>query len=218
MSSAGPVHPLPDSRASVDAAAKVLTRALFDDPGFSHVMPEPEFRQTALLAVHRLALRDGLRHGRVLTVDDAQGVAGVAVWYPPHSYPMSWRRKCRAVPGVLPVALRAPRRAFELARFATAIERALHAAVPDDGAWYLEVLGVRPDAQRRGYGRRLVTPVLEEADRTGAACYLETSRDENVAMYTALGFQVVGEIGPLYPGGPSEARMLRPASKAPVAP
>lgn len=208
MDPGGTATPLPRGRASVTAAAQLLTRALRGDPGFSHVLPEPPARSRALLAIHRVGLSDGLRHGRVLAVHDDAGLAGVAVWYPPGAYPMSAARKLRTVAPLVPVALRHPLRTARLARFGSTVEAGLRATVPAEGAWYLEVLGVRPDARRRGHGRRLLVPVLTEADRTGATCYLETSREENVRYYEGFGFAAVGEV-PLGPGGPVEVQMLR---------
>ncbi|GEA87042.1 GNAT family N-acetyltransferase [Cellulomonas cellasea] len=200
---------LAPGRASVRAAARVLSSALRGDPGFSHVLPEPHVRRSALDAIHRVGLTDGLRHGRVLGVHDDAGVAGVAVWYPPGAYPMSTLRKLRTLGPLVPVALAHPRRTAALARLGSAVEAGLRDAVPREGAWYLEVLGVRPDAQRRGHGRRLLAPVLADADRTGASCYLETSREENVRYYEGFGFRVVGEITALRPHGPVETQMLR---------
>lgn len=187
----------------------MLTSALRADPGFTHVLPEPLARGRALDAVHEVGLTDGLRHGRVLAVHDDAGVAGVAVWYPPGAYPMSVARKLRTIAPLVPVALRHPRRTARFARFGSAVEAGLRAAVPPEGAWYLEVLGVRPDAQRRGHGRRLLVPVLDEADRTRASCYLETSREENVRYYEGFGFRVVGAVPALEPDGPVEVQMLR---------
>ncbi|MGW6128770.1 GNAT family N-acetyltransferase [Cellulomonas sp. NPDC055163] len=201
--------PLPTGRASVRAAARMLSSALRGDPGFAHVLPEPGVRRRALDAIHHIGLTDGLHHGHVLGVHDDAGVAGVAVWYPPGAYPMTALRKLRTLAPLVPVALRHPWRTAALARFGSAVEAGLLDAVPPEGAWYLEVLGVRPDAQRRGHGRRLLAPVLAAADRTGSACYLETSREENVRYYEGFGFRVVGEVTVLRPHGPVEVQMLR---------
>lgn len=204
-----PAAPLPPEPASVRAAARLLSSALRRDPGFSHVLPEPHVRRRALDAIHHVGLTDGLRHGHVLGVHDDAGVAGVAVWYPPGAYPMTALRKLRTLAPLVPVALLHPRRTAALARLGSAVEAGLRDAVPPEGAWYLEVLGVRPDAQRLGHGRRLIAPGLSRADRTGTACYLETSREENVRYYERFGFRAVGEITALRPHGPVEVQMLR---------
>ena len=73
----------------------------------------------------------------------------------------------------------------------------------------LEALGVRPDAQHRGHGRRLMARVLRDADHASADCYLETSQAVNVPYYESMGFESLGAFAPLRRGGPPEARMRR---------
>lgn len=64
--------------------------------------------------------------------------------------------------------------------------------VPDD-AWYLEVLGVDPDAQGAGLGGALVRHGLELAREDGAGAFLETFAARNVRYYERFGFNVVDE-------------------------
>jgi ribosomal protein S18 acetylase RimI-like enzyme len=58
-------------------------------------------------------------------------------------------------------------------------------------AWYLSILGVSPEAQGKGIGRMLLRPTLDEADRAGADCYLETYSDRSASFYRRLGFEQV---------------------------
>lgn len=192
------------------AATEVLAAALHDDAGWTHVVPDPRRRRLALLAILGTALRDALPFGHVLAVRDGGRPAGVAVWLAPGRFPMTTRRKLASTPSMARLALRAPRDLPGLIRFGAALE----AAFPAEPVWYLEVLGVHPDHQRRGLGRRLLRPVLEQADRTGAACYLETAERRNVTYYEQSGFSVVGSPGPVHRGGPWAALMTRPAGGA----
>jgi GNAT superfamily N-acetyltransferase len=57
--------------------------------------------------------------------------------------------------------------------------------------WFLDVLGVRPEAQGRGLGRALVRHGLELARADGRPAFLETGQESNVAFYESLGFAVV---------------------------
>lgn len=54
-------------------------------------------------------------------------------------------------------------------------------------AWYLSILGVHPEHQRCGIGRRLLEGTLREADEAGVVCYLETF-DDNKGFYEKFGF------------------------------
>lgn len=194
-------------RGEIVAASAVLAAALHDDPGWVHVVRDDRRRRTALETLTRVALRDAVPFGSVLAAHDGGRLAGAAVWLPPGRHPMSGRRKLRTVPAMTALALRAPRDIRGLARFGAGID----AAFPTEPVWYLQALGVRPDLQRRGVGHALVRPVLAEADRTGAVCYLETAQSGNVPYYRRYGFRLAGPLAPLHPGGPAMARMTRPA-------
>jgi len=57
---------------------------------------------------------------------------------------------------------------------------------------HLGPIGVSPDAQGRGVGRRLMERYCHHLDEMGVVGYLETDRPGNVTFYTKFGFQVVG--------------------------
>ncbi len=62
---------------------------------------------------------------------------------------------------------------------------------------YLFSIGVRPSAQGKGLGRKLIQPVLNACDRAGLRAYLENSNPANTGFYNACGFQQLGD--PIYP-------------------
>lgn len=68
-----------------------------------------------------------------------------------------------------------------------------HKRIMKENHIYIILLGVNPDWQGQGYGRKLMQPVLELAKERGLSCYLETHGEKNVAFYNKLGFKVVSE-------------------------
>ena len=64
---------------------------------------------------------------------------------------------------------------------------------------YLNVLGVEPDLQRRHYGVALLDYLRAQAAMRPdlAGVYLETATAANVAYYSRVGYEVIGEIRPL---------------------
>ncbi|EEA23207.1 hypothetical protein TMatcc_002064 [Talaromyces marneffei ATCC 18224] len=63
------------------------------------------------------------------------------------------------------------------------------------GYYFCNMVTVRPDAQGQGIGRQLFEVVMDQADREGVKCYLESSKGEpNVKIYEKLGFGLVKEI------------------------
>jgi len=72
------------------------------------------------------------------------------------------------------------------------VYHALAALHPAEPHWYLELLGVAPEAQGRGIGVGLLEKWLQDVDREGGSAYLETDRLENIGFYNRVGFEVVG--------------------------
>ena len=68
---------------------------------------------------------------------------------------------------------------------------------------HLLTLCVHPAFQRLGYGRKLVTLLLDRAASLEAkACFLEVrvSNDRAISLYRSLGFTQIGERSNYYPG------------------
>lgn len=121
---------------------------------------------------------------------------GVAVWIASESLPLFTASEGKN-------ALRCFRKQFgakvvrRLLQFHLASERH-HSKVEHD---YLFLLGIRPDAQHRGLGRRLLQDHLVRATELKRVMILETSSLENVAFYRRTGFELVGQYH-LPEGGP----------------
>ncbi|ODV90513.1 hypothetical protein CANCADRAFT_107151 [Tortispora caseinolytica NRRL Y-17796] len=65
----------------------------------------------------------------------------------------------------------------------------------DKGVWFLNIVVVDPAEQGKGIGKKLVTYVLDIADKSGIRCYLESSKwDPNVTIYRKMGFEVAKEM------------------------
>jgi len=177
-----------------------------DYPTFRHVFPNPRRRARALRAFFTATVRDGIPFGSALSIWHGPLVAATAVWLPPGGFPWSTRRKLAAAPALSRVLIADPRAFPTFVRYGTNVER----AHPTEAHWYLEVLSVRPEHQRQGLGSRLVTPILERADRDRISCYLETADPANVDFYQRFGFQVVDPALDVIPGGPTLVTMRRP--------
>ncbi len=198
----------------IEAAAAALVRSHADYPAFRHVFPDPATRERALHPFFAATVRDALSFGEVLGALDGTTVLAVAVWLPPAAFPWSVGRKLRSLPAFMRVLAADPRSFRTFMGYGANAEH----AHPEDSHWYLVVLGVRPDAQRRGLGSKLIEPVLRRADRDGVGCYLETSDRANVAYYERFGFKVVDDALALVPNGPTHVAMRRSIHDEPTMP
>lgn len=179
----------------VPAATEALARSFDGDPMYRFLLPERR-RLDWLRFLMRGALEVALPDGHVFTIDGVPGAIGM---FPPGRYPPPGRR----LSGYLvrssrrpPMPLPGLRLLWRSNRVISAMER-LH---PSDPHYYVQVLGVDPAHQGRGYGRALLEPAVALADRDRAPAYLETTNPSNLGLYRRFGFAVLEELTlPGYP-------------------
>jgi len=63
--------------------------------------------------------------------------------------------------------------------------------LPQEGCWYLHYAGCHSQHRGKGYGGAAIRAGLERADAARSKAYLETADEANLAIYRALGFDVV---------------------------
>ncbi len=188
------------SNEDVPELADSMARAFENDPGFSHLLPEPDGRADRLRLFFRTELAAiGIPLGLAWTTD---GLAGGAIWLPPDAWRVPVRTTLREAGPMLrvfgrrlPLALRSRLR----------MER-LHPRRPPHT--YLAVMAVAPEWQGRGLGTALMRPGLDAIDAGGGPAYLEASTPRSRELYRRNGFEVVGEFN-LPAGGPPIWRMWR---------
>jgi ribosomal protein S18 acetylase RimI-like enzyme len=202
---AGPrVEPLGADDAS--AAGAVLAASHHDYPAFRLQIPDPQVRNRFLLPFLTAAARDVAICGGLFGAYLDDHLTGVALWQPPGRFPLSRLRKARMTPALLRAAIAAPRAFPRFARSGAALERAF----PDEPVWYLETLGIHPDAQRRGIGAALLVAGLAVVDSNHVACHLHTSDEANIGYYKRWGFDLTQPGFSAYPDGPTYYGMTRP--------
>jgi ribosomal protein S18 acetylase RimI-like enzyme len=195
--------------ADAASAGRLLAASHRDYPAFRVEFPDPRVRNRVLVPFQTAAARDAVVHGSAVGAFLDGHLAGVALWQPPGRFPLSPLRKARMTPALLRAAVAAPRAFPQFARSGAALERSF----PDEPVWYLQALGVHPDAQRRGVGAALLTAGLAVIDADHATCHLHTSDPANLEYYQRWGFQLAQPAFPAGAGGPTYYGMTRPASE-----
>lgn len=167
-----------------DAATRTISRSFFDDPLYAYVEPNESRRMQVITPLNRMMVRLFLTSG----VNDATAdVKGLVLWLPPgkHISPMAMVKA-----GALGLPFRTGVGA--LGRLMGAMGQAdkAHARALPDPHWYLAGATVDPSIHGRGIGTALVNHGLERVDAEGSPCYLETSKERNVAYWQRFGFDV----------------------------
>lgn len=81
----------------------------------------------------------------------------------------------------------------------TAREQKIKAHYPKEPTYYLWFIGVVPECQKMGIGRKLLEEILEDAKRLERPVCLETSMLPNVDWYKKQGFKVYATVDVGYP-------------------
>jgi GNAT superfamily N-acetyltransferase len=144
-------------------------------------------RREALARYFDYSMSEGERRGRVVVWPDP--AIGAAVWLlPAASSVCDGESEAKAAFLNEVMGTKAAENYHRIIDFM----RPRAAAVLDESAWYLSIVGVAPSAQGCGIGAQLVEATLAEADEAGAHCYLETFDGRNPRFYQRLGFSAVG--------------------------
>jgi ribosomal protein S18 acetylase RimI-like enzyme len=170
----------------IPGAAATLARAFHDDPLMTYAIPDAAERVRLLPDMYARMIRFGTLAGEVYVT--AGALEGVALWLPPHA---KWTRENIEASGMHETPNLIGNDAYQ--RYREVVGREWQARERDMpiACWYLFLLGVEPDSQRRGLGGALMRPVIERADEEHVACYLETENQRNVAFYLKQGFDVI---------------------------
>jgi GNAT superfamily N-acetyltransferase len=199
-------------RGEVATAAALLARAFTADPFLGYFMADPRRRRLALPLFFRTVLQELIDSQAIYASQDAGRLAGVAAWLPPEPERPGRNARLRARLASARVRLLFPRAAPQVG----AAFEAAAAHHPSEPHWYLAFVGIEPGQQRRGLGRRLLDPVLEQADHQGRLCYLETPFPDTRAFYSKLRFTDTAEIRPVA-GAPPIWTMTREPLTTPSA-
>ncbi|GAB7536601.1 GNAT family N-acetyltransferase [Burkholderia sp. 3C] len=170
---------------SFPAVCGSLAQAFVDDPFYRAVTVAFEAdaarRQQALARYFALAIEEGRAVGEIqLSGDD-----GAAIWMTNEAsgadVALHGAARNRAL-----AALLGPDGHGNYARICEAMTARVPAHLAN--AWYLSILGVRPDARGRGLAQAMLEPTLARADRLGETCFLETFNPLSIPFYERLGF------------------------------
>lgn len=169
-----------------DAAARVLARAFITNPVNIGAFGAPNFASNE--AFFRVAL--AMMKGQKLIAVDGSQILGMIHWVHSPKCQFSGAEKLRMTPAMV-------KRLGLLSSVKVGSWMAAWSKRdPPEPHMHLGPIGVAPEAQGRGIGRRLMERYCEELDRAAMAGYLETDRPENVDFYKRFGFRLV-ETGPV---------------------
>ncbi len=173
----------------IKSAGEVLSRALYGDPMTIHVLPDNTERKLKLHHVYQMLVCLGVRWGEAYAI--SSNLEGIAVWIPYKTYKEYTIRtlRCSIKARLNKLGRGAGKRFKPIDKY----NAEAHKEFAPNEHWYLQVIGVDPQNQGKGYGSALMKYMLEKIDENKVPVYLETSTEKNVKFYEKLEFIVMKE-------------------------
>jgi len=167
----------------VAALAPMLARAFDQDPFTNWLVRQDERRVQRIEWSFEVMLRQ--LSSELSETYVTQDLDGAAIWKQEVKLPFGQQLR------LLPAFARAMGwgRVPALLKMLSYMEP-LHQRLVPEPHFYLFVLGVDPEQQRRGLGSLLLAPMLARCDQKRTRAYLETTRAENLQFYARHGFEV----------------------------
>jgi GNAT superfamily N-acetyltransferase len=192
----------PAQKADVRALSATMSRAFYDDPVMTWILPDDNARAKHLTRMFAAMTRHHhLARGGVEVACDGPGIGAAALWDPPNQWQETRRVQWAMTPAFLRVF------GFRTA-MARGVQELMKRAHPEEPHWYLAAIGSDPTVRGQGFGQVLMRSRLDRVDAEHAPAYLESSKPENVPYYQRFGFTVTQEIA-LPNGGPPLWAMWR---------
>jgi len=201
---ANPVSGIRSSQ--IELLASVLTRAFYDDPRVTYILPEELTREGVLSwFFNAVAIRTSRLCGEIYTTANAEGVA---LWISP-AVELTIAHAVRTEMSSLHFKLdrSSATRWINLNRYLESVRR----NVAGKPHWYLLALGTEPSISASEIRTKLIAPVLATADWEIRSCYVETFDERDLPFYEQSGFRIAGA-GQIPNGGPNFWTLIRPPS------
>jgi len=172
---------------NTESAIEALVKAFNDYPLFRHYFPNKADREKISYYFLSFLVYSGIKYGEVYAT--SSNLEGIAIWMPSKNYPVTFWKALRSVP---------LSRIFGIGRYGGSKMRhfndyidSVHQQAAPFKHWFLQVIGIVPKFQGKGYASLLIKPMLSRIDKEKLACYLETIDEKNVEIYQHFGFEII---------------------------
>jgi len=176
-------------KSQIKPAAEMLAKAFQDDPLFAYFIPDASERKDKLPYFLQFPIRYGVLHGEVYAI--SPNLEGVATWLPSEKADMSLWRTMRS--GLLPMIPKMGKEVLSRLRNFDKYYTPMHKRHTPFRHWVLNLVGVAPMFQGKGYAGTLLKAMFARIDQEHLPCYLTTENEKNVSFYQHYGFKAVEE-------------------------
>ena len=178
------------SKKHIKSASMVLSRAFQNDPALRWQIPDANKRLAKLHNFWELTLRIGIKYGEAYGT--SEDLEGIAIWRAPKKVNVSYWKYIRN--GAIKLPLNFGVESTKRIIFSQAVKDSIRDIYMKIPFWYLEVIGVDPPYQGKGFANMLLKPMLRRIDKEHFPIWLDTVLKRNVSFYEHFDFIILEEI------------------------
>lgn len=172
----------------IPGAVAVIREAFRDDPVWKEIFKDETKLDQKLDAFYETPLRYCLKYGKVFAT--SENLEGIAAWLPGEYAEIT---PCKMIfsGAIVPVIRMGSRMTKKMKPIFKPIQEDRKEHMEGRSFIYLQIIGVAPEHQGKGYGKDLLRAVIEDSEDAGLPVYLETETEDNVKMYERFGFRLI---------------------------
>ena len=170
----------------LNKGAKIISEAFHEDPLYAYIIPDESERKKYFPYIFKAYIWYCLQYGVVYAT--SPNIEGIALWVPSEFAYITPERSKKCGDEVFFYVL--GRKNLERLSI-TSYANEIHEQLIKEPHIYLMTIAVDPKLQRQGYGRRLISPMLEYLDENNLKCYLDTNKESNLLFYQNFGFKIL---------------------------
>ncbi|MDQ6479159.1 GNAT family N-acetyltransferase [Dyadobacter sp. LHD-138] len=169
------------TRADRSLVINLLSAAFDENKSVNYIIPQDNFRQKRIRVLMDYSFETCFLSGDIYLSDDEKACALI-------SFPDRKKNSFRSI--LADVKLIFKGTGFGNISKVLRREKAISSHYPNSPICYLWFIGVLPEHQNQGIGRRLLNEIMEDAENLGRPIYLETSTEKNLPWYHKAGFTI----------------------------
>lgn len=162
----------------------ILTKSFNENRSFNSIIKQDKYRVDRIRKVFEYYFECCSRYGAVYLSEDKNACAVISF---PDQKKVSFWSVLMDLKLLLVLGLKSVKLGFNR-------EAKISKAHPDAAFYYLLFIGVNPDFQRQGIGRKLLGELVADSERLKLPVYLETYLERNIILYKKAGFKVYNEL------------------------
>jgi ribosomal protein S18 acetylase RimI-like enzyme len=181
-------HPGVQALTTEDAAwaSEILKQAFYTDPLLNFIYGDTINAPGKLDWFFRVTFRLAALYGDCFSTVEKDGVL---MMLPPDQTKMTLSKMVQS--GFLAAPFKMGWASFSRMMTFMDFAEKEHKAATSIDHYYIMTVGVLPERQGMGIGKKLMTKALKIVDANNMPCYLETQNKSNVPIYQKFGFEVV---------------------------